>query len=107
MLIACRAGPKREVGLSQDAFGLTVIPGMGANGGFNNIGSHGPSDALIGGTYHGAMPYYAIQAIQAANYQITYAQLDGRLNFLLDDAGYPQHPQVEGKRQNQKRQIFS
>ena len=64
-------------------------------------------DALIGGTYHGAMTYYAIQAIQAANYQITYAQLDGRLNFLLDDAGYPQHPQVEGKRQNQKRQIFT
>ncbi len=64
-------------------------------------------DALIGGVYHGAMTYFALQAIRAADCQITYAQLESRLNALLDQAGYPQHPQLEGKRQNKKRQVFT
>ena len=64
-------------------------------------------DALIDGLYHGAMTYFALQAIQAANYRITYAQLASRVNFLLDQGGYPQHPQIEGKNQNKKRRIFS
>jgi hypothetical protein len=64
-------------------------------------------DALIGGTYHGAMTYYALQAIREANYKITYAQLHARLNFLLDEGGYPQHPQLEGSGRNKKRQIFT
>ena len=64
-------------------------------------------DALIGGVYHGAMTYYALQAIRQANYQITYAQLYSRLTYLLDEAGYPQHPQLEGRSQNRKRQIFA
>jgi hypothetical protein len=63
-------------------------------------------DALIDGVYHGAMTYYALQAIRQANYQITYAQLYTRLTYLLDEAGYPQHPQLEGRSQNKKRQIF-
>jgi metacaspase-1 len=63
-------------------------------------------DALVGGVYHGAMTYYALQAIRPANYQITYAQLHSRMNYLLDEAGYPQHPQLEGRSQNKKRQIF-
>jgi len=64
-------------------------------------------DALIGGKYHGAMTYYALQAIHHANYEITYAQLHSRLNHLLDDAGYPQHPQLEGTTANKKKQIFT
>lgn len=64
-------------------------------------------DALIGGVYHGAMTYYALQAIRAANYQITYQQLHARLLYLLDDAGYPQHPQLEGRKANKKRQILT
>lgn len=64
-------------------------------------------DALIGGAYHGAMTYYAIQAIREANYRITYAQLHARVNYLLDEAGYPQHPQLEGNRPNKRRQIFT
>ncbi len=64
-------------------------------------------DALIGGTYHGAMTYYALQAIKELNYQITYQQVHDRLQVLLDDGGYPQHPQLEGKKTNKKRQIFS
>jgi hypothetical protein len=64
-------------------------------------------DALIDGTYHGAMTYYALQAIRAADYRITYAQLHARLRYLLDANGYPQHPQLEGNAQNKKKQIFS
>jgi hypothetical protein len=64
-------------------------------------------DALIGGKYHGAMTYFALQAIKEANYQITLQQLHTRVNFLLDDAGYPQHPQLEGSVSNKKRRLFS
>ncbi len=64
-------------------------------------------DALIGNTYHGAMTYYALQAIKAANYQISYRQLHTRLCYLIDNAGYPQHPQLEGSAKNKKRMIFT
>ncbi|MCW5979027.1 MAG: caspase family protein [Bryobacteraceae bacterium] len=64
-------------------------------------------DALIGGTYHGAMTYFALQAIREANYQITYSQLRARLNYLLDVAEYPQHPQLEGNSARKKRRIFT
>jgi len=64
-------------------------------------------DALIGDKYHGAMSYFALQCIRDANYKITYRQLHDRLLFLVDDAGYPQHPQLEGRRANKKRQIFT
>ncbi len=64
-------------------------------------------DALIGGKYHGAMTYFAIQAIRDAGYSINYAQLCSRLNHLLDEAGYPQHPQLEGTTANKKKRIFS
>jgi metacaspase-1 len=65
------------------------------------------SDALISGKYHGAMTFFALQAIQDANYQITPQQLIKRLLFLLDDAGYNQHPQLEGINANKKKQIFT
>lgn len=64
-------------------------------------------DALIDGAYHGAMSYFALKAIQEANYQITFQQLHTCLLSLLDDAGYPQHPQLEGRTSNKKKQIFS
>jgi hypothetical protein len=64
-------------------------------------------DALIDGVYHGAMTCYAIQAIRAANYPITYAELVGRVNVSLTEAGYDQHPQLEGKSQHKKRPVFT
>jgi len=63
-------------------------------------------DALTGGTYLGAMTYYALEAIRTANYALTNAQLHSRLPYLLDNAGYPQHPQLEGSTANKKKQIF-
>lgn len=64
-------------------------------------------DALIGGTYHGAMTYHAILAIQQSNYSLTYAQLHARTTFLVDEAQYNQHPQLEGPRRLKRRQIFT
>jgi metacaspase-1 len=64
-------------------------------------------DALIGGTYNGAMSYHAIQAIREAGFQITYRELADRLQVLLDAAGYPQHPQLEGRSEKKRRQIFT
>ncbi len=55
--------------------------------------------------YHGAMTYYALQAIRSADYQLTHAQLHQRIGNLIED--YPQHPQLEGKTTNKKRQIFA
>ena len=64
-------------------------------------------DANIGGTFHGAMTYHAIKAIREADYQLTYADLHERLQPMLDEAGFPQHPQLEGKDENRARQIFT
>lgn len=62
-------------------------------------------DAFFDGTYHGALTYYAIQAIKRANYKLTYSQLHKRIVNLISD--YPQNPQLEGKSVNKKSQIFS
>ena len=64
-------------------------------------------DAYFDGVYHGAMSYFALQAIREANYVITYQQLHDRLDYLIDDAGYPQHPQLEGNVENKRRQLFT
>lgn len=61
-------------------------------------------DAFFNGVYHGALTYYALQAIKQANYKLTYSQLHQRIVNLITD--YPQHPQLEGKSSNKKRQIF-
>jgi hypothetical protein len=64
------------------------------------------TDALIEGSYHGAMTYYAIQAIRRANYRITYAELIERLRDLIA-ADYSQDPQLEGRDENKQKQIFT
>jgi hypothetical protein len=64
-------------------------------------------DADIEGTFHGAMTYHAIKVIRDANYELTYAELHERLQPMLDQAGFPQHPQLEGKDESKARQIFT
>ncbi|OBH30905.1 caspase family protein [Mycobacterium sp. 4858] len=65
------------------------------------------NDALINGAYHGAMSYYALETIREADYDITLQQLVTRLNYLLAENGYNQHPQLEGKAANKKSRIFA
>lgn len=64
-------------------------------------------DARFGGRSHGAMSYFALRAIEEADGEITWAELHSRLRALLDEAGYPQHPQLEGRPESKKRRVFS
>ena len=64
-------------------------------------------DAKFGDKHHGAMTYFALHTIRNANYKITYADLVKRVRRLLKKNRFPQHPQLEGKRNNKKRQIFT
>jgi metacaspase-1 len=64
-------------------------------------------DALLDGTYHGAMTFYALQTIREASYRLTYAQLHSGVRFLLDENAYPQHPQLEGAGASKRRQLFT
>ncbi|CAA9526490.1 MAG: hypothetical protein AVDCRST_MAG79-555 [uncultured Thermoleophilia bacterium] len=64
-------------------------------------------DALIDGDYHGAMSYHAIATIRAAGPGLTYRELGARLTPRLEEAGFPQHPQVEGMSQNLDRALFT
>ncbi len=63
-------------------------------------------DANFGGTFHGAMTYFAMDVIQKAKYKITYEQLHRRINLRLTKNNIIQHPQLEGKLTNKKGQIF-
>lgn len=65
------------------------------------------ADAYIANDYHGAMSYYAINAITAANYKISYADLCNTLVSTLEDENYDQVPQLEGTDDNKHRQIFT
>ena len=57
------------------------------------------------GAYHGAMSYYALQAIREAPQALTYNRLHSRITSLIGD--YPQHPQLEGSNANKRRQLFT
>jgi uncharacterized caspase-like protein len=64
-------------------------------------------DADIGGKPHGALTYYTIKAIRDASYRITWEDLHKRVRSLLDAARFDQHPQLEGRPERKKKQIFS
>jgi hypothetical protein len=64
-------------------------------------------DAMFDGTPHGAMTYYALAAIRAANFQVTYRDLREQVLTALSDNNYDQEPQVEGADANLDRQIFT
>ena len=53
------------------------------------------------------MSYFALRAIEEAEGELTWAELHSRLRALLDEAGYPQHPQLEGRPESKKRRVFS
>jgi hypothetical protein len=60
-------------------------------------------DANIDGTYHGAMTFCAIRAIERARGDLTYAALHKK---ILAQMRYPQHPQLEGAKQNLEMMAF-
>jgi metacaspase-1 len=65
------------------------------------------ADAFIANDYHGAMSYYAIEAIRDAGFKLTYSDLHERLVASLADENYDQIPQLEGTDENKQRQVFT
>jgi hypothetical protein len=63
-------------------------------------------DAMIDGDYHGAMTYYALKAVEEAQYQLTFKELHKMINDYLKAEGYPQHPQLEGRASLKSGQVF-
>ena len=65
------------------------------------------ADAHIANDFHGAMSYHAIKVISDAGYNLTYQELHDALLPMLEEEGYDQIPQLEGKDANKQRQIFT
>lgn len=61
-------------------------------------------DAYFNDVPHGALTYYALEAMRRARYKLSYADLHARLVKLITD--YPQNPQLEGSSPNKRRQVF-
>jgi hypothetical protein len=53
------------------------------------------------------MSYFALQIIREANYELSYEDLWDRLVPRLEEAGYDQEPQVEGKSASKRRRLFT
>jgi hypothetical protein len=64
-------------------------------------------DAKFGSVYHGAMTYFALDLLRAANYEITYRALWDALVVRLEQEGFAQEPQVEGKASAKRRRVFT
>jgi metacaspase-1 len=64
-------------------------------------------DAKFGSIYHGAMTYFALDILRAAGYRITYQAFWDEIVVRLEDEGFDQEPQVEGKASAKRRLVFS
>jgi hypothetical protein len=64
-------------------------------------------DAKFGSVHHGAMTFFALEILRAANYKITYHALWDKLVVRLEEEGFPQEPQVEGRASAKRRRIFT
>jgi metacaspase-1 len=92
------AGPKRKARKRALCVGINDYPYDG-----NDLKEYS-YDAMIDGTYHGALTCYALRAIRKAQYDLSWAQLHQQVLHLIED--YPQHPQLEGRRDAKRRPIF-
>jgi hypothetical protein len=52
------------------------------------------------------MTYFALEILRSANYSLPYRALWDALVVRLDQEGFPQEPQVEGKASAKKRRVF-
>ena len=64
-------------------------------------------DARFGSVYQGAMTHFALEIIEEADYDISYADLWDRLVVRLEAEGFDQEPQVEGRSASKRRRIFT
>lgn len=64
-------------------------------------------DAEFGSVFHGAMTFYALDILREANYRITYNKFWDKIVVRLQDEGFDQEPQVEGKASARRRLVFT
>jgi len=64
-------------------------------------------DARIDGRYNGAMTANAMRVIAGANYRLSYNALRTKLVAALEESGYDQEPQLEGRSSARSRQLFT
>jgi len=55
------------------------------------------ADAFISGRYHGALSFYLAKSLRENDWNIKYSQLIEAVTNKLDEAGFEQNPQLEGK----------
>jgi len=65
------------------------------------------ADAMIGGTFNGALTYYLMDAVKGANGKLTHRQLRDRAAKQLKSNGYDQVPQLEGRKQALDREFLA
>jgi hypothetical protein len=58
------------------------------------------ADAHIGGSYNGALTYNLVAAIREKGGKLTYGELHSRTKRSLEDSGFDQVPQLEGRADN-------
>lgn len=106
---AARSAPLLTDPLGTRPKGRIAYPESGLNHVFLSgcLDSEVSWDAKIDGIYHGAMSYHAIKAIREAGAELTYGELAGRLQPMLDAALYNQHPQLEGPDERKQRRLFT
>ena len=63
-------------------------------------------DAVIEDEPTGAFSHFALAAIRAADYKITYEELHQQVVPALAESNYDQEPQLEGSPENKARQVF-
>jgi hypothetical protein len=64
-------------------------------------------DARFGDAHHGALTYYALQAIREQGYELSWAELHALVCERMAGARFPQQPRLEGRDEDRKRRVFS
>ena len=65
------------------------------------------ADAHIGGSYNGALTYNLVAAIEEKGGNLTYGELHSRALRSLEDSGFDQVPQLEGRADNFNRAFLA
>jgi hypothetical protein len=65
------------------------------------------ADAHIGGSYNGALTYNLVAAIEEKGGKLTYGELHSRTQRSLQDSGFDQVPQLEGRADNFNRTFLA
>jgi len=59
------------------------------------------------GTPHGVMTYYALEAMRAARYRLTYDELLAAIRALIPQTAFAQQPELEGTEENKRKLLFT